>query len=193
MSARPPSWPSTTGPTACRAASRASSRTSRTWSASTSAATALSGSIPASLGSLAGLQHLWLDANQLTGGIPAALGSLANLQRLQLDANQLSGGIPAAVGSLAALRYCYFNDNLLAGPIPGQPINLTNLLNNASNLCGNNLSTSDGTLRDFLNTKQIGGDWEACQAVPVPSAPAGALALLLLAGSGLWLLRSGVA
>ena len=44
----------------------------------------LTGGIPAELGNLANLQHLYLSGNELTGAIPAELGNLANLQRLSL-------------------------------------------------------------------------------------------------------------
>ena len=42
-------------------------------------------------------------------------------------------------------------------------MNLTNLSDNDSDICDNHLFTDNEALRDFLNSKQIGGDWESCQ------------------------------
>jgi len=37
------------------------------------------------------------------------------------------------------------------------------LYNNYSDFCGNRLFTDDTAVREFLNQKQAGGDWESCQ------------------------------
>ena len=51
--------------------------------------------IPAALGSLSALTHLFLYNNKLSGSIPAALGSLSNLEDLKLHSNAaLSGPLP---------------------------------------------------------------------------------------------------
>ena len=47
--------------------------------------------------------RLDLRYNQLTGEIPAELGSLAGLEGLYLDNNQLTGEIPAETGDLTSL------------------------------------------------------------------------------------------
>ena len=54
----------------------------------------LSGGLPAELGSLSKVTHLYLQDNGLTGEIPAELGSLSNLEVLDLSFNDLSGKIP---------------------------------------------------------------------------------------------------
>ena len=59
----------------------------------------LRGSIPAELGDLTDLQHLWLGHNALTGSIPAELGNPINLRRLQLRNNGLTGPIPPELGT----------------------------------------------------------------------------------------------
>jgi Leucine-rich repeat (LRR) protein len=156
----------------------------------------LSGSIPPELGDLTTLQFLYLNNNQLTGPIPSDLGYLPNLQRLLLNGNQLSGVIPRQLGNLDSLLYTYLDHNALTGPVPEELLSLTTLLNGRSNFCNNSLYTSNSTLSDFLDTKQIGGDWVSCQVGAVPTiSNVGILVLcMLLAGSALWALgRSKIA
>ncbi|MCY4449246.1 MAG: S8 family serine peptidase, partial [Chloroflexi bacterium] len=57
----------------------------------------LTGEMPASLGSLANLERLWLDGNELSGEIPVELGSLANLRELRLRGNRLTGCVHAGL------------------------------------------------------------------------------------------------
>jgi hypothetical protein len=71
-------------------------------------------------------------------------------------------------------------------------MDLTSLRDHSSDFCNNHLCTSDSALSSFLDTKQIGGDWESCQTSipPVPSISFGGLALLgglifAIAGGGL--------
>ena len=87
----------------------------------------LNGQIPAALGNLTGLQHLYLYQNQLSGSIPAALGSLISLKYLYLISNQLSGSIPPELGNLTSLEVLSLRGNLLTGNIPIEIRNLPNL------------------------------------------------------------------
>ena len=87
----------------------------------------LTGSMPAELGSLAGLQQLHLQQNQLTGSIPAELGNLTQLNTLWLNQNQLSGAIPAALGNISSLSNLFLGTNQLSGPVPSELGRLTNL------------------------------------------------------------------
>ena len=87
----------------------------------------LTGTIPATLGNLAGLESLLLNRNQLTGAIPAQLGSLSNLQVLSLWENQFTGTIPPSLGNLSNLEQMYLSQNQLTGAIPTQLGNLSNL------------------------------------------------------------------
>ena len=87
----------------------------------------LTGTIPATLGNLAGLESLLLNRNQLTGAIPAQLGSLSNLQVLSLWENQFTGTIPVSLGNLPNLEQLYLSQNQLTGAIPTQLGNLSNL------------------------------------------------------------------
>ena len=128
----------------------------------------LTGSIPSELGNLPNPYSLHLSDNYLDGAIPVELGNLTNLASLDLSGNQLTGSIPAELGNLINLHYLLLYDNELDGPIPVELENLTSLVDDSSNFCSNHLYTSDSTLRDFLNSKQVGGDWESCQTFSVP-------------------------
>jgi len=50
------------------------------------------------------------------------------------------------------------------GKFPNELMSLINL--EELNICNNHLYTNDPDLRDFLNAKQIGGNWESCQTPP---------------------------
>lgn len=54
-------------------------------------------------------------------------------------------------------------DNQLSGEIPPEIINLTNLIVGQLNIRYNMLSSSDPDLINFLNSRQINGDWESTQ------------------------------
>ncbi len=123
----------------------------------------LTGTVPASLGNLLNLEELYLYVNQLTGDIPAELGNLISLKRLSLGDNHLAGRIPASIGNLLNLEALYLWDNQLSGEIPPEIINLTNLIVGQLNIRYNMLSSSDPDLINFLNSRQINGDWESTQ------------------------------
>ena len=72
--------------------------------------------------------RLELNNNQLTGPIPAELGDLTNLQHLYLFNNMLTGEIPAAMNDMAHLQFLYLFNNMLTGEIPPELENLANLL-----------------------------------------------------------------
>ena len=73
----------------------------------------LSGTIPAELGDLSELTHLYLSSNALTGEIPRELGRLSNLQEIRLSGNSLTGCVPIPLKSVTTndlsslnLLYC---------------------------------------------------------------------------------------
>ncbi|MCP4710995.1 MAG: hypothetical protein GY869_20415, partial [Planctomycetes bacterium] len=123
----------------------------------------LSGDIPSELGNLSNLKILFFNLNQLASSVPPELGNLSNLEYLKLNSNQLTGGIPPELGNLSNLKRLYLNDNYLVGPVPTSITNLVNLVNGGLKFCNNFLYTDDAGVRDFLNQKQEGGDWEGCQ------------------------------
>src|SRR6266496_2418620 len=87
----------------------------------------LSDTIPSSIGKLTNLQYLYLYRNQLSGSIPSSIGNLVNLTDLELGPNQLSGSIPSSIGNLSHLSYLSLSGNQLSGNIPSSIGNLTNL------------------------------------------------------------------
>ena len=59
-----------------------------------------------------------LEGRMLAGSIPAGLGSLAGLRTLDLAGNQLTGAIPPELGDLRALTHVYLSGNALTGCVP---------------------------------------------------------------------------
>lgn len=126
---------------------------------------ALSGTIPASLGGLSSLTILRLYTNNLEGSIPAELGSLIHLHSLDLHDNHLSGPVPAELGGATALTSLNLRSNALTGELPWALIGLSGLNTDGLDLRWNGLYTTEPSLRDFLNSKQYGGDFEATQTI----------------------------
>lgn len=125
----------------------------------------LTGTIPVELGQLTKLTLLNLSHNSLTGTIPEVFSGLTGLNSLYLNYNSLEGAIPPQLGNLPNLLFISLASNKLAGPIPGELGNLSKLFDNQSDFRWNLLSVEDESLRDFLKTKQMGGDWENTQTV----------------------------
>jgi len=135
----------------------------------------LSGSLPPELGHFMKLENLEIGGNQLTGHIPSELGGLINLENLDISSNQLTGHIPSELGGLINLKSLSLNRNQLSGSIPHELRNLKKLKKNSILLSYNALYTEDASLRDFLNSKQYGGDWEVTQTVAPANVTADAL------------------
>ncbi len=135
----------------------------------------LSGSIPAELGSLANLGLLYLGDNQLGGSIPPEIGALSSLRLAGLENNRLSGSVPAELGGLTSACALDLSRNQLTGVLPDTLTNLTLLGSpdcNANNdhphypdFRSNGLYSFDPAVVAFLNTRQIGGDWQGTQTV----------------------------
>lgn len=125
----------------------------------------LTGSIPPELGNLVNLEKLFLHFNRLSGSIPTELENLSNLIMLNLSYNQLTGSIPPELGYLSSLKTLHLFGNQLKGEIPPTMVFLTELLDYTSDLRWNALHTDYEYLRDFLNKKQVIGDWESTQTI----------------------------
>lgn len=121
----------------------------------------LTGGIPAEIGNLSNIEYLTIGENNFTGGIPSTFGQLIKLKVLNLADSQLSGNIPPDLGHLINLERLSLNNNELSGAIPDELMNLNGLI--FLDICNNRLYTRNPDLRDFLNSKQWGGDWESCQ------------------------------
>jgi len=76
----------------------------------------LAGTLPASIGSLSGLEYLILPNNRLEGPIPD-VSALGRLRIFELYNNRLTGPVPDLAG-LSALESLELNSNQLTGTIP---------------------------------------------------------------------------
>jgi Leucine-rich repeat (LRR) protein len=89
-----------------------------------------------------GLKILNLANNRFSQPFPVNLNRIVTLEELYLQGNRLYGEIPPGFGTLSGLG---------AGKL---------------DLRWNALEAQDPALRDFLGTRQTGGDWESTQTVP---------------------------
>jgi len=123
----------------------------------------ITGPIPAEIGNLKSLTHLYLYGNKLTGTIPSSIGNLKNLLYLGLDNNILSGSIPLSIGNLVNLQVLALFNNKLSGQIPssiGNLVNLHELLLTRNQLNGS-IPTAIGNLKNLqvldLGSIQLSG------------------------------------
>jgi hypothetical protein len=139
----------------------------------------LGGSIPPELAGIRCVGRLQLDHNQLSGPIPPEIGHLCMSTfyrregELHLEGNHLAGPIPPELGNLADLAVLHLEGNHLTGAIPGTLANLTRLQDGASDLRWNALHTNDASLRAFLDSTQVGHEWEGTQTVAPTGLAAG--------------------
>ena len=135
--------------------------------------------LPPEIGGIRCVGVLRLDHNQLSGPIPPEIGHLCmgtsywREGELHLEHNHLSGPIPPELGNLKDLAALHLEGNQLRGAVPGTLGNLTYLREGESDLRWNALYTSDATLRAFLDSKQVGHDWEGTQTVAPTGLAAG--------------------
>lgn len=75
------------------------------------------GTIPASLGSLDGLELIGAPSNRLTGTLPASLASLSSLRVFDISGNQLSGDVPSTLCPLVERVLCFAGLNQFTCPV----------------------------------------------------------------------------
>ena len=76
------------------------------------------GVIPAWLGDLRRLRHLYLDNNRFEGEVTDELGNLSDLEVLTIQGNRrLSGPLPETLTNIKNLRWLPFNDTGLCAPL----------------------------------------------------------------------------
>jgi hypothetical protein len=150
---------------------------------------ALAGQIPPEIAQLASLEGLLLHRNNLTGAIPAGIGQLPSLISLNLSGNPLTGQIPSELAQLGStLQFLKLNSCKLSGEIPSALLDLTGLIDGQIDIRWNGLYSNDPALVAFLDSKQIGGDWQSTQTI----APTG-LAVSAVGDHTLWLEWSPIA
>lgn len=132
----------------------------------------LTGSIPSTLGSLSWASVLGLQDNLLTGSIPSELGNLAYLEALNLSECSLTGTIPSSFSGLTSIDFMLLNSNALTGPIPSSITGLE-LSADCSDFTYNMLYTDNDAIRNYVNDKQYGGDWESTQTIAPTNTAAG--------------------
>jgi len=108
------------------------------------------------------LETIDLSGNHLHGSIPEGLKDVDELESLMLHDNNLSGTIPAELGSLD-LEYLNLRGNMLAGPVPEELEDLEELGGDSLDLRWNALYTNNAALKAFLDSRQIGGEWQSTQ------------------------------
>jgi hypothetical protein len=125
--------------------------------------TGLYGQLPPELWTLTKLISLDLSGNHFTGPLPAEVGNLGNLGHLNLANNTFYGPIPPTIGDLTNLTILDIGSNHFFEEIPFEITYLVNLNTNRgySNFGYNHLSSTNATVRDFLDDKDP--DWESTQ------------------------------
>lgn len=125
----------------------------------------LTGALPRELGNLVNVEYFDLSNNAFEGPIPAEIGNLRKAYNISLHVNRLSGPLPKELGQLTALQYLSVSFNALRGAIPTEIVNMSGLLDDASSFGYNALYTNDSAVRNFVNRKSQGGDFEETQTV----------------------------
>lgn len=135
----------------------------------------LSGALPASIGTLFGLQALWLERNDFTGPIPSELGRCSKLVELGLGAapdRQSRGGfngtIPHTLANLSALVVLSLSYSNLVGPIPswlGSSVSNMKVLDLSFNRLSGTIPSSLGNLTS-LSTLSLIDNQELVGEVP---------------------------
>ncbi|KAI3463101.1 hypothetical protein Pfo_019764 [Paulownia fortunei] len=87
----------------------------------------LNGTIPLSIGNLAGLTTLVISSNYLHGEIPDFWANMPMLYIVDLSNNNLSGTIPGSIGFLRGLKFLVLSSNNLSGHLPSRLRNCTEL------------------------------------------------------------------
>jgi hypothetical protein len=93
------------------------------------------------------------------------LSKLSSLCWLDISNNHLTGKLPATLVNMECVRSFKINGNSLTGEIPEGLLEWSNLEAESSDLRWNGLYSSNLELTEFLNSKQISGNWTDSQTI----------------------------
>ncbi|KAL8545974.1 hypothetical protein ACS0TY_005910 [Phlomoides rotata] len=109
--------------------------------------------LPAEIGTLLNLTHLYLSDNSLQGEFPLSLLNLTKLEVLDISYNTIKGAIPSGIGQLTRLKFLILSNNQINGSLPSSLGQLTSLesLNLSSNEISGSLPSRLGQLTSLVN------------------------------------------
>ncbi|HKV10350.1 MAG TPA: pre-peptidase C-terminal domain-containing protein, partial [Thermoanaerobaculia bacterium] len=101
---------------------------------------------------------------------PLELGNATALLGLLLSGNRLGGSLPDALGNIEGLSVLWLNGNRFTGPVPIGLAGLVELTDGGGLDLRNNALATDAEdwLREWLDSKQVGGNWTSSQAASAP-------------------------
>ncbi|KAL8545973.1 hypothetical protein ACS0TY_005909 [Phlomoides rotata] len=112
------------------------------------------GKIPAEIGKLLNLTHLYLSSiNGLEGELPLSLLNLTKLEVLDISYNTIEGAIPSGIGQLTRLKSLILSNNKISGSLPSSLGQLTSLesLDLSNNYIRGSLPSRLGQLTSLVN------------------------------------------
>ncbi|XP_034706367.1 receptor-like protein EIX1 [Vitis riparia] len=112
----------------------------------------LNGTIPLSIGKIAGLASLVLSNNHLSGEIPLIWNDKPDLYIVDMANNSLSGEIPSSMGTLNSLMFLILSGNKLSGEIPSslQNCKIMDSFDLGDNRLSGNLPSWIGEMQSLL-------------------------------------------
>ncbi|KPA16603.1 protein containing Fibronectin, type III [Candidatus Magnetomorum sp. HK-1] len=131
----------------------------------------------AQLSTLPVLRILNLYTNEFTGNFPYSMAQNTLLLRIDIHDTQLSGSLPQWESTGYQLNTLNLKSNNLQGEIPETIVRLTRLSPGKLDLRWNALYSNSQAVKNFIDARHVGTDWETTQTI----APSGITATVLSA------------